>query len=334
MRTPQARPPHVPEVDVSAQPGLRSRRGKPVPGVGERCVNAAGNSHYLDAPADDASLQQLARWFARSANLSQLIGDAIEDAMFYILDGWRTHRFDFADDTVDSDERRSLGTKLQYHVIENLDLKKTKHPDTEVEGIGLEIKGTIGSNWAIPKEGQCGLTLLIQVDVDREMHSSRLMRTHRSWLRDRPNRDGKRGVASRALTDYSIRLYEPARLRPNPLKRLTESQKGEVLGKSGQERRFQSLFHALPETVIQRAAIQTIGANRADPLRRVRGIRKLMESDGFALLCGTWRAQSAVAARLGFDLTGDAWVAVPWASILGFPESAEAVAQIGREPSG
>ncbi|WP_433315670.1 hypothetical protein [Micromonospora chersina] len=76
-----------------------------------------------------------------------------------MLDGARTYRFDLRDERVDSDERRAIGTKLQYHVLENLGSPKLRHPDTGIAGIGVEIKGTIASHWTIPKEGQCGVTL-------------------------------------------------------------------------------------------------------------------------------------------------------------------------------
>ena len=69
-----------------------------------------------------------------------------------------------------ADERRALGTKLQYHVIENLGLEKLKHPDTAIDGIGVEIKGTIATNWAIPTEGQCGVTVLHRVDLTADQH--------------------------------------------------------------------------------------------------------------------------------------------------------------------
>jgi hypothetical protein len=38
-----------------------------------------------------------------------------------------------------------------------------------------------------------------------------------------------------------------------------------------------------------------------------------MRDRGSALLCGKWVPQRQLAELYGFDLTGSAWVAVPWA---------------------
>ena len=61
-------------------------------------------------------------------------------------------------------------------------------------------------------------------------------------------------------------------------------------------------------------------ANRDDPMRRVRAIRPRMEEAGFELLCGKWPAQREIAARLGHDLTGGAWVSVPSPKFWSFGE--------------
>ncbi|WP_406051333.1 NaeI family type II restriction endonuclease [Kribbella sp. NBC_00889] len=296
----------------------RRRRGKPAPAPGTVCKNERGQTHRIAAPGDDGELQSVLAWLRAQDGLPERIGDAIEDAIYYVLDGWRTYRFDFLDERVDSDERRSLGTKLQYHVIESLELEKKKHPDTEICGVGVEIKGTIRSNWAIPTEGQCGVTMLHRVDVEKGRHKTWLMRAHRAWLNDGMNKDGKRGIRVQALEDYAIPLYEWHNLRPNPLSLLTEAQQAVVFGEAGQQERLKALFNDLPEVVIPRAVILTVCANRTDPIRRVRAIRPQMRRQGLALLCGQWVAQREIAGRLGYDLTGAAWVAVPWSAFMGF----------------
>jgi hypothetical protein len=289
-----------------------------LPGPGAVCTNDRGGTHLIREPARDSELRDVHAWLASHPNLPELIGDAVEDAMYYVLDGWRTHRFDLLDERVDSDERRALGTKLQYHVIENFNLKKLRHPDTEIAGHGVEIKGTIGKNWAIPTEGQCGVTMLHMVDLNQGAHRTLLMRTHRSWLRAGSNKDGKRGIRARALTEFSIDLYGTRALRPNPLKLLKRTHVDLVFGSDGQEKRLKALFKALPSTVIPRAVILTVCANRDDPLRRVRAIKRDMYSEGLVLLCGQWVAQRTLAAELGHDLTGSAWVAVPAPAAFGY----------------
>lgn len=281
-------------------------RGKPAAPPGSVCRNDRGEEHLLASPEGDHELQAVLTWFHSHPDLPQLIGDAVEDAIYYVLDGARTHRFDLLDDRVDSDERRSVGTKLQYHVVDNLELPKLRHPDTEIVGIGVEIKGTIGRNWTIPKEGQCGLTLLIRADLQGDRHTAWLMRTHRAWLNDGANNDGKRGIGASALGQYAVVLYPWTDLRPNPLKRLTEQQCADVFSDKGQEVRLAHLFDALPGVVIPRAVILTVCAGRHDPMRRARAVRERVCPGGLALLCGKWSAQRELGRRLGHDLTGAA----------------------------
>ncbi|WP_433053169.1 NaeI family type II restriction endonuclease [Dactylosporangium sp. CS-033363] len=316
----------VPEVPAPR----RGSRQVALPGT--LCQNDRGETHELLDPAADAELRTVWAWLRKRPNFVQEMGDAVEDAIYYVLDGSRTHRFDLRDERVDSDERRAVGTKLQYHVLENLKLPKLRHPDTQIEGIGVEIKGTIAGNWAIPREGQCGVTLLIQLDIDADRHMTRLMRTHRAWLRDGPNHDGKRGVAAAALRQFATVLYPWTSLRPNPLKMLTDEQRDEVFGRRGQEVRLAHLFRALPGVVIPRAVILTVCANRDDPLRRARATRPRVRPE-LELLCGTWPAQRELAAVLGYDLTGAAWVAVPSTEILGYGALTErTVAEIAQPP--
>ncbi|MHA3700635.1 NaeI family type II restriction endonuclease [Jatrophihabitans sp. YIM 134969] len=256
-------------------------------------------------------------WLLAKPDLVELIGDAIEDSVYYVLDSARTGRFDLYDEAVDSDERRTVGTKLQYHLIDNFELMKSRHPDTHIEGVGVEIKGTTRDNWAIPKEGHCGVTLLVKVDARQWRHQAFMMRAHRVWLRPGKNGDGKRGVATQALEDYAIDLFGWRTLRPNPLRDLTVSQLAIVFGSGGQESRFAELFRFAPRTVIQRGVLMTVGADRADPMRRVRATRKRIYPDGLALLCGKFPEQRQLASLMDFDLAGAAWVAVRWDEILG-----------------
>src|SRR4051794_19340652 len=81
------------------------------------------DEHIIDAPADDDELQRVHAWLTERP-IDVLLRTAVDDAVRYVLDGSRTWRFDLTSDKVDSDERSSVGTKLQYHVIERLELLK------------------------------------------------------------------------------------------------------------------------------------------------------------------------------------------------------------------
>ncbi|MEU4692395.1 NaeI family type II restriction endonuclease [Actinoplanes sp. NPDC023714] len=265
----------------------------------------------------DVDLQRVHAWLASREDLAQTIGDALEDTIYYVLDCARTGRYDLSDPRVDSDEKRVIGTKLQYHVLQYLKLEKKPHPDTEIDGVGVELKGTIGKNWTIPREGQCGITLAIRLDVRRNEHESWLIRTHRAWLNDGVNNDGKRGISKAARSAYGVRLYPTAAMRNNPLKDLTPEQSAKVFDGRGQQPRLIDLFCALPKTVIPRPAILTVCAGRDDPMKRVRDIRPEMLNKGYKLLCGKWPSHRSAAARFGLDLSAAAWAAIPAGELAG-----------------
>ena len=266
--------------------------------------------HRLEDPADDADLQAVYAWLS-SHPLERLLTSAVDDAVQYVLDGARTWRFDLDSPDVDSDERRSVGTKLQYRVLAALDLVKEPPLDTKVLGIPVELKGTIGSNWMIPREGQCEICLLIQVDTAHDRHRAFLMRTHRVLL-NAGNQDKKRTISAAARDRFALPLIDWTPLPSSPLKLLSEEQRAVVFHlRDGQAKRLTALFGFLPEVVIPRTAILTVCANRMDPMRRAREIKERVKVEhGLNLLCGTWTEDRRIAAERGFDLSDEAWVAL------------------------
>lgn len=289
----------------------------PLPAPGDLCQpdpRRAGprNEHVINAPADDDELQQVLAWLIAQP-IAALLRTAVDDAVRYVLDGARTWRFDLTSDKVDSDERSSVGTKLQYHVIEHLDLLKEPPLDTTITGIPVEIKGTVGKTWMIPREGQCEITLMVQIDAQKHQFRTLLMRTHRAWLTGGlGNRDLKRSPRTGAIDQYAIEVVPWSGLPPEPLRNLDAAQVREVFGPYGLRRRLTALFGYLPETVVPRSSIETVGAGLKDPTRRARQAKQdvLMEH-GLVILVGTWNPQFNAAARLGHDLSNGAWVAIP-----------------------
>lgn len=287
------------------------RQRTPLAPPGSDCVSdLRGMPHQIADPLQDRDLQSVSAWLL-SRPLESLLTTAVSEAVDYVLDGARTWRFDLNSPDVDSDERRTVGTKLQYRVLAALGLEKEPPLDTRILGIAVELKGTVGSSWMIPREGQCEICMLIQVDTTQDRHRAFLMRTHRLWL-NAPNQDQKRSIRADALNAYGIPLVGWAPLPVNPLKRLTQQQREVVFApRVGQARRLTALFGYLPEVVIPRASILTVCANRADPMRRARQIKdEVLATHGLWLLCGTWVQDRHEAQTRGYDLSGGAWVAV------------------------
>ncbi|WP_285029782.1 NaeI family type II restriction endonuclease [Mycolicibacterium sp. lyk4-40-TYG-92] len=285
---------------------------RPLAGPGDECISDLRQvPHKLIAHSDDTDLQTVYSWLMRH-NLRTLLTGAVDDAVQYVLDGARTGRFDLNSPDVDSDERRTVGTKLQYRVLSALSLVKERPLDTTIEGVPVDIKGTVRSNWTIPREAQCEICLLIQVDAANDRHRAFLMRTHRRWLGEGNNQDGKKGILVQARRAYALPVLDWTPLPKNPLKLLTEQQVAVVFDPHvGIKRRVAAMFGFLPEVIIPRASIETVGANAKDPVRRARQAKPgVFEEHGLVVLVGTWVEQRQLAARYGFDIRGDAWVAI------------------------
>ena len=268
-------------------------------------------------PSGDADLQLVHAWLMERP-VTQLLLAAVDDAIRYVLDGARTYRFDLMAPEVDSDERSSVGTKLQYHVIEQLELKKEPPLDTTVLGVAVEIKGTTRGTggWPVmvPREGQCEVTLMIEVDIRSTPYKFRaaLMRTHRAWLTGKKgNRDLKRSPRAVAARTYSLTVVPWTDLPDEPLRRLTPEQVLDVLDRdAGLRRRAVRLFGYLPDTVIPRGSLETVGARLDDFMKRYREAKQDLLKFGYVTLVGKRRDQIELAAELGFDISDAAWVAV------------------------
>ncbi|WP_078966935.1 NaeI family type II restriction endonuclease [Streptomyces sp. WM6378] len=281
---------------------------------GEICTNTDLSEHLLLSPEDDSQLQSVLGWLA-DFPVGEMYTEAIGNAVDYVLDGGRTGRFDLLSPEVHPGERASVGAKLEYEVLRSFGLPKTKPLDTLISDVPVDIKATVGDNWAIPAEAHCQLCICTQIQLKKNRHRSWLVRTHRSWLyRGRGNNDGKRGLAVHARENWSVPLYDWTDLPVNPLRFLTGDQASRVLAKKpGQMRRLLMMFGYLEGRIIPRSVILTVGAGKDDPTRRARGkeIREAAAREGLTLLCGQWVESREAAAARGIALGPGDWIALP-----------------------
>ncbi|RLV01596.1 hypothetical protein CTZ27_14120 [Streptomyces griseocarneus] len=282
--------------------------------LGDRCVNddCRAEDKILRPASEDDEIQQVLRAL-EGVSLASGFTEAIGASIDYVLDGARTSRFDLLAENVHPGERASVGAKLEYEAQRVFGWKKTKPLDISITDVPIDLKVTVGDNWAIPKEAHCHLCICTQIQLKNNRHRSWLVRTHTSWLyRGKGNNDGKRGLAVHAREHWSAPLYDWTSLPVNPLSRLSEEEADKVLAeKPGQQKRLLMLFGYLPGIVIPRSVIQTVCAGKQDPVRRMRGIREKAREQGLLLLCGTWVDQREVAAARGFPLEAGDWVALP-----------------------
>ncbi|MFJ8232451.1 NaeI family type II restriction endonuclease [Streptomyces sp. NPDC094448] len=285
--------------------------------LGDVCLNEGCRSdgRILRGPEDDVELQKVVAELDKF-DLAKGFTEAIRASIDYVLDGARTGRFNLLSDDVHPGERASVGAKLEYEVQRVFQWKKAKPLDIELSNSPVDLKSTVGDNWAIPKEAHCHLCICTQMRLKDSTHRSWLIRTHRSWLyRGKGNNDGKRGIAVDARNNWGVPLYDWTSLPVNPLTLLSDHQVSQVFefGR-GQEVRLLRLFNFLPNRVIERSVILTVCAGNDDPMRRARAIKQRAAKQGLLLLCGTWVSDRAVANVHGFTLGSGDWVAIPGGS--------------------
>lgn len=273
---------------------------------------ASPKKHVFDAPASDTELRAVHAWLtAPERKLAEHIVLAVDAAIKYVLDGARTRRLDLFDPRVDKDERSSVGTKLQYHVLEELALEKVPPLDTVIENIPVELKSTVRKNWTIPVEGQCQVTMLIRADPENGRVAAWLMRTHRILLNEGTNQDKKRTVSLVNFNKYALPLIPWTPLAVEPLKTLSQQDTDIVLGKLGIEARIAHLVSVLPDTILPRTSIALVGGTASDVMKRARVAKRTVAGNqGQLTLVGTWLPQRLALCELGFDPAGEAWVSV------------------------
>lgn len=248
---------------------------------------------------------------APERNLAEHIVVAVDAAIKYVLDGARTRRLDLFDSRVDKDERSSVGTKLQYHVLEELNLEKVPPLDTVIENIPVELKSTVRKNWTIPVEGQCQVTVLIRADPENGRVAAWLMRTHRILLNEGTNQDKKRTVSMVNFNKYALPLIPWTPLSTEPLKMLTQQDAAIIFGKTGIKPRIAHLLSILPDIVLPRTSIALVGGTASDTMKRARDAKRVVaRNHGNLTLVATWLPQRIALVELGFDPIGEAWVSV------------------------
>ncbi|MFC9299356.1 NaeI family type II restriction endonuclease [Streptomyces sp. NPDC057011] len=278
---------------------------------GEVCRGTTAGEHVLHVPAEDTELLKVLGWL-RQHDVAGLYTGAIANAIDYVLDGPRTGRYDLQSRKVHPGEKASVGAKLEYEVLRSFNLPKAAPLDTLIAGVPVDIKATVGSNWAIPSEAHCQVCICTRIHLGQNRHRSWLVRAHTSWLhRGKGNRDGKRGLAVHARDHWSVPLYDWTPLPVNPLTLLTPEQASRVLAsRPGQEQRFTLMFQYLEGHIIPRSVISTVGAGRHDPLRRARNVRSRLAQDGLTLLCGKFPQQRDAAAAHAITLGPEDWIAL------------------------
>src|SRR6478609_317671 len=122
------------------------------------------NGSLFDLAIDDGGDPGLNLVAARLRKLAgpdpvRLFGEAIRQSIDEVLDGPRTGRWDFLH--LEKTEKTYVGTKIEIVVRTALGLEPGPNLDLEIEGIDVDIKWAMNSQWQIPREAVGQLCLCI-----------------------------------------------------------------------------------------------------------------------------------------------------------------------------
>ena len=242
-------------------------------------LSATHNDYPLLAPIVDSILEQAGGFDAFAEHIPQLIRQAIDE----VIDTPRTNRFVLRD--TEKTEKTYLGTKIEVLFRAHLNLTKGRNLDLSVRGAEVDIKNTMGGNWAIPLEAVGHPCVLIQENEKTALCSIGVIIANGAYLNPGSNRDGKRTISAAGLLNVWWILRDHP-YPPNIWETMPHATRKAIMSAPGGARRLAALFRNIQGRPIARNTVQDV-AQQKDPMKRVRrngGARDFLAPEGIAIL--------------------------------------------------
>lgn len=228
------------------------------------------------------------------AEVPQIIRTAIDE----VIDAPRTQRFLL--EQTEQTEKTYLGTKVEILLRNYLRFPKGNVLDMAVDGVEVDIKNTMGSNWSIPQENLDRVAMLVRSNERRARCDVGLLLVRDAYLRPGRNRDTKRGLAAASFSDVWWLLWD----HPYPVnfwQLLSAADRQVLMDAGGGKLRLAALFEMIQERPISRLQVQAL-AHQHDYMKRIRrngGARDVLAPKGIALLWGQGDKRLIEALNLG-----------------------------------
>jgi hypothetical protein len=218
---------------------------------------------------DDAGLNLVAARLRKLAGRDpfRLYGKAIRQSIDEVLDGPRTGRWDFLH--LEKTEKTYVGTKVEIVARTALGLEPGPNLDLEIEGIDVDIKWAMNSQWQIPREAVGQLCLCIGGRDHLRAFEVGLIRCSPEMLNRGANQDGKRTLSA-AGRKAMHPIVARAPLPTNFVAEMDPEIRVEVMAENSIQHRVTKLFKLVPHTPVPHLALQTVAMTTGDPVRRTR----------------------------------------------------------------
>ena len=258
----------------------------------------AGHPDYVAlAKLRDAIARKSGGMPALLARFPELVREAVD----FVLDPVRTARTRVSE--LDNVEKTFIGLKLEHFVRDLLDVPKGLR-DLVIDGVDVDIKNTVGTNWSIPEETyrNSEACLLMAVNDAKYTCSLGLILARPDHLhKGKGNRDSKRGISASGFENIlwivQDAQFPPARFDGIDMARFREMRKT----LAGNERVAQFWRENL-RRVVHRDVMQTLLFDQHDYMKRLRangGAPDILRLEGIAILLGTYLVDRTLAAELG-----------------------------------
>ena len=216
-----------------------------------------------------------------------------------VVDTPRTGRLKL--DELEKTEKTYLGTKIEIIIRDFLGVPKGMFLDLLIEGVEVDVKNTVGQNWAIPQEAVGEICLLVAINEAKNICHFGLVVARAAYLTAGQNQDKKKTLSSFGKANILWLLHEtpyPANFWAQ-FDKATLSSFHDVANASPNER-IARLFRNFQRKVVPRGAIVDV-ARQLDSLKRVRGnggARDILKAEGIAILSGNYNKE--LRRQLGF----------------------------------
>jgi len=230
-----------------------------------------------------------------SIEIPQLLRQAIDE----VIDSSRSKRFTL--DELEKTEKTYIGTKVEILLRNHLDIEKGKILDLSIDGIEVDVKNTIGTNWTIPNEALGHPCILIKANEKSSQCSFGIIVIREEILNKGRNRDQKTTISISGLANVHW-LLRNAPYPKNFWAGLAPDVRRQIMTPRGATERLAMLFRLHQELPISRLLVQAL-AQQKDYMKRLRkngGARDLLVREGIALLSG--KAHHRLIQKLGLPL--------------------------------
>jgi hypothetical protein len=214
-------------------------------------------------------------------DIPQLLRRAIDE----VIDSARSNRFTLIE--IEKTEKTYIGTKIEILLRNHLQMSKGRVLDLSIDGIEVDIKNTIGSNWTIPIEALGHPCILLKAQETTSRCSFGLIVIRDDILNLGKNRDGKRTISKSGFAQ----VYWLLRDVPYPenfWEYLDTATREEITSHRGGTTGVAALFRSVQGRPISRLIVQSV-AQQKDYMKRIRrngGARDLLAPEGIAILWG------------------------------------------------